>query len=78
MPPPKLIPKASYSAWFSMSRVVSDPVFRRFLFASTAFSVDAMTAPVRSVLPLTVTSKPSSPALIPAWSTTLAKSLLIC
>ncbi len=50
---------ALYSALFWMSLVLSvPPVSKRFLFSATALSVLAIAAPVRSVWPLTSTSKP--------------------
>ena len=57
---------------FIVSLVVSvPPVLKRFLPWSTAAWVLAMTPPLRSVSPLTLTWKPPSPACMPLCSVTL-------
>jgi len=56
-PPPRLTLRlcALYWSWFWMSEVVSEAVTRLFLPSAAALSVLAITAPFRSVLPLTLT-----------------------
>ena len=57
-PAPRLMPAdlPSYSALFSMfDNVSSPPVWKRFLPSSMAFWVLVMAAPLRSVLPWTLT-----------------------
>ncbi len=73
--PPKVPPmdtpieSALYSEWFLTSLHVNVPVVNWFL---SGVAVLAITAPFRSVLPLTLMSKPPSPARMPDCSVTLA------
>ena len=70
-PAPRLVLVALNVSRLAISEAVSVPVVS-WLFAASA--VLAMTAPLRSVAPATRMPKPSSPARMPAWVSTLAKS----
>ena len=71
-PPDRLMPLALKLSRFWMSRVVRLLVSKLFLPSSTAFCVLLIAPPTRSVLPLTLTSNPPSPAWMPLRSLTLA------